>query len=59
MAVRRVGPRYPLHDPVLLRCRCGGVASDSIMIVKDCVKSSKVVAGGGAVEMEISRTLKE
>ena len=29
------------------------------MIVKDCVKSSKVVAGGGAVEMEISRTLKE
>ena len=32
---------------------------DSIMIVKNCVRSMKVVAGGGATEMEISRFLKE
>jgi T-complex protein 1 subunit eta len=32
---------------------------DSIMIVKNCVRSMKVVAGGGATEMEISRMLKE
>ncbi len=29
------------------------------MIVKNCVKSSKIVAGGGAIELEISRYLKE
>eukprot|EP01138_Halocafeteria_seosinensis_P008940 gb/GECG01009137.1/.p1 GENE.gb/GECG01009137.1/~~gb/GECG01009137.1/.p1 ORF type:complete len:593 (+),score=88.00 gb/GECG01009137.1/:1-1779(+) len=32
---------------------------DSLMIVKNCIKSSKVVAGGGAIEMEMSRYLKE
>jgi T-complex protein 1 subunit eta len=32
---------------------------DSIMIVKNCVKSMRVVAGGGATEMEISRVLRE
>lgn len=32
---------------------------DSIMIVKNCVRSTRVVAGGGAVEMEISRHLKD
>lgn len=32
---------------------------DSLMIVKNCVKSSTIVAGGGATELEISRTLKE
>ncbi len=32
---------------------------DSIMIVKNCVRSMKVVAGGGATEMEISRMLKD
>jgi T-complex protein 1 subunit eta len=32
---------------------------DSIMIVKNCVRSMKVVAGGGATEMEISRLLKD
>lgn len=29
------------------------------MIVKNCVKSSTVVAGGGAVELEVSRSLKD
>ena len=29
------------------------------MIVKNCVRSMRVVAGGGATEMEISRMLKE
>jgi T-complex protein 1 subunit eta len=33
--------------------------ADSLMIVKNCVKSSKIVAGGGAIELEISRYLKE
>jgi len=32
---------------------------DAIMIVKNCVKSMKVVAGGGATEMEVSRVLRE
>ena len=32
---------------------------DSIMIVKNCVRSMKVVAGGGATEMELSRVLRE
>jgi len=32
---------------------------DSLMIVKNCVKSSRVVAGGGAIEMELSRFLRE
>lgn len=32
---------------------------DSLMIVKNCVKSMRVVAGGGATEMEISRVLRE
>jgi len=32
---------------------------DALMVVKRCFKSSTVVAGGGAVEMEISRHLKE
>jgi len=32
---------------------------DSIMIVKNCLRSMRVVAGGGATEMEISRILRE
>ena len=32
---------------------------DSLMITKNCVKSSRVVAGGGAIEMAISRYIKE
>lgn len=32
---------------------------DSLMIVKNCVRSSRIVAGGGAIEMEISRYLRE
>lgn len=32
---------------------------DSIMIVKNCKKSSRVVAGGGAIELEISKRLKD
>lgn len=32
---------------------------DSIMIVKNCVKAMRVVAGGGATEMEISRLLRD
>lgn len=32
---------------------------DAIMVVKRCLKSTTVVAGGGAVEMELSRQLKE
>ena len=32
---------------------------DSIMIVKNCVRSMRVVAGGGATEMELSRVLRE
>jgi len=31
---------------------------DSIMIVKRCIKNQQVVAGGGAVEMELSRLLR-
>lgn len=29
------------------------------MIVRRCFKTNKVVAGGGATEMELSRNLKE
>merc|ERR1719219_1439475 len=32
---------------------------DSIMIVKRCIKNQQVVAGGGAVEMELSRLLRQ
>eukprot|EP00494_Astrolonche_serrata_P031254 UN31523 len=32
---------------------------DSIMIVKRCIKNQEVVAGGGAVEMELSRLLRQ
>lgn len=32
---------------------------DALMIVKSTVKSTKVVAGGGAIEMEVSRHLKD
>jgi T-complex protein 1 subunit eta len=33
--------------------------NDAIMIVRRCFKTNKVVAGGGATEMELSRGLKE
>lgn len=33
--------------------------NDSIMIVRRCFKTNKVVAGGGATEMELSKGLKE
>ena len=33
--------------------------NDAIMIVRRCFKTNKVVAGGGATEMELSRNLKE
>lgn len=33
--------------------------NDAIMIVRRCFKTNKVVAGGGATEMELSRSLKE
>jgi T-complex protein 1 subunit eta len=32
---------------------------DALMVVKRCLKSKAVVAGGGAVEMEVSRFLRE
>jgi T-complex protein 1 subunit eta len=32
---------------------------DALMVVKNCVKSSEVVAGGGAVELEVARHLRE
>ncbi len=32
---------------------------DSIMIVKNCLRSMRVVAGGGATEMEVSKSLKD
>jgi len=32
---------------------------DSLMIVKNCFKSSTIVAGGGATELEVSRALKD
>ena len=32
---------------------------DSIMIVKNCVRNMRVVAGGGATEMELSRVLRD
>merc|ERR1719483_1183328 len=32
---------------------------DSLMIVKSATKNTKIVGGGGAIEMEISRYLKE
>ena len=33
--------------------------NDAIMIVRRCFKTNKVVAGGGATEMELSKELKE
>lgn len=33
--------------------------NDAIMIVRRCFKTNKVVAGGGATEMELSKRLKE
>ena len=33
--------------------------NDAIMIVRRCFKTNKVVAGGGATEMELSKSLKE
>lgn len=33
--------------------------NDAIMIVRRCFKTNKVVAGGGATEMELSKGLKE
>jgi len=33
--------------------------NDAIMIVRRCFKTNKVVAGGGATEMELSKALKE
>lgn len=33
--------------------------NDAIMIVRRCFKTNKVVAGGGATEMELSKQLKE
>lgn len=32
---------------------------DALMIVKSSIKSTRIVAGGGAIEMEVSRALKE
>jgi len=32
---------------------------DALMITKNCVRSSKIVGGGGAIEMEVSRRLRE
>merc|ERR1719223_480804 len=32
---------------------------DALMVVKRCLKSSAVVAGGGAIEMEVAKMLKE
>ena len=32
---------------------------DALMVVRRCLKSSSVVAGGGAVEMEVAKSLKE
>jgi T-complex protein 1 subunit eta len=32
---------------------------DALMVVKNCVKSSEIVAGGGAVELAVARHLKE
>lgn len=32
---------------------------DSLMIVKNCFRSSTIVAGGGATELEVSRALKD
>jgi T-complex protein 1 subunit eta len=32
---------------------------DSMMIVKNCVKSTSIIAGGGAVEMTVSKSLKD
>lgn len=58
-----------IHGPTRLLSRLQAVAlmgvmwcvcaADSLMIVKNCVKSSRIVAGGGAIELEISRYLKE
>ena len=31
---------------------------DALMVVKNCVKSSEIVAGGGAVELEVSKHLR-
>lgn len=32
---------------------------DALMITKNCVRSSKIVGGGGAIEMEVSRRLRD
>lgn len=32
--------------------------NDSIMIVRRCMKAKKIVAGGGAIELEVSRYLR-
>ncbi|CAN0299899.1 unnamed protein product, partial [Scytosiphon promiscuus] len=32
---------------------------DSLMIVKRCLKNREVVAGGGAIEMELSKALRD
>jgi len=32
--------------------------NDAIMIVRRCLKASKIVAGGGAIELELSRYLR-
>ncbi|KAA0151566.1 hypothetical protein FNF29_04490 [Cafeteria roenbergensis] len=32
---------------------------DALMVVKNCVKSTEVVAGGGAVELEVARHLRD
>lgn len=33
--------------------------NDAIMIVRRCVKATSVVAGGGAIELEISKYLRK
>jgi T-complex protein 1 subunit eta len=33
--------------------------NDAIMIVRRCMKASRIVPGGGAIEMEISKYLRE
>lgn len=32
--------------------------NDAIMIVRRCMKANKIVPGGGAIELEISRLLR-
>jgi T-complex protein 1 subunit eta len=33
--------------------------NDAIMIVRRCFKASKIVAGGGAIEMALSKSLRQ